>query len=145
LTLRALLSAPLLLGAWLARGPADLRHVNRQHAPRVVAVDVTVPTTTAPTTTVPPTTTTTAPVWVDPVTPTERAEWDKVNMCEEHGNWHVRGTYSGGLGISEANWYAYGGQRDFGDEWAASPDQQIVVAMRMQRYPPDQNGCTGAW
>jgi hypothetical protein len=83
--------------------------------------------------------------WADPVTPAERAEWSKVNMCEEHGNWHVHGTeFSGGLGISVSNWIAYGGQAEFGPEWAASPDEQIVIAMRMQPYPPDQNGCS-AW
>lgn len=92
------------------------------------------------------TTTTTAPTWIDPVTPSERAAWEKVNACEERGNWHVQGTvFSGGLGISESNWSSYGGQRDFGPEWAASADEQIVVAMRMQPDPPDQNGCTGAW
>ena len=120
---------------------------------RALAVPVTTAAPAAPTTTLPPlpppttaATTTTAPSWVDPVTPAERAAWDKVNICEEGGNWHVHGSvYSGGLGISETNWVVYGGQRDFGAEWAASPDQQIVVAMRMQRYPPDQNGCTGAW
>ena len=102
------------------------------------------PTTTTTATAV--TTTTSSPGWADPVTPAERAAWYRVNACEEAGNWHVRGTvYSGGLGISETNWYAYGGQRDFGDEWAASPDEQIVVAMRIDPYPPDQNGCTGGW
>ena len=83
--------------------------------------------------------------WVDPVTSEERAAWSKVNMCEERGNWHVQGTdFSGGLGISESNWISYGGQAAFGPEWAASPDEQIVIAMRMQPNPPDQNGCT-AW
>ena len=101
-----------------------------------------------PTTTsaAPTATTTTSPTWADPVTAAERAAWYRVNACEEAGYWHVRGTvYSGGLGISEANWYAYGGQRDFGAEWAATPDEQIVVAMRIDPHPPDQYGCTGAW
>ena len=138
------------LGLVLPHGPAGAA-MTAQHRVHALSVPVTVVTPTAPTTTLPPlppptTTTTTAPTWVDPVTAAERAAWDRVNICEEGGNWHVHGTvYSGGLGISETNWVIYGGQRDFGAEWAASPDQQIVVAMRMQRYPPDQNGCTGAW
>ena len=33
------------------------------------------------------------------------AAWDRVNMCEEGGNWHVDGSaFSGGLGMSRANW-----------------------------------------
>ena len=109
-------------------------------------VPTTQPTTTTTTSAPPSTTTTTSPGWADPVTPAERAAWYRVNACEEAGNWHVQGTvYSGGLGISETNWYAYGGQSAFGNEWAATPDEQIVIAMRIDPYPPDQNGCAGGW
>jgi len=74
------------------------------------------------------------------------AMWDRVNVCEEGGDWHVQGAvYSGGLGISEANWRAFGGERDFGPEWGATPQQQVIVAERIQPYPPDQNGCEGSW
>jgi hypothetical protein len=82
------------------------------------------------------------------VTDAQRAAWSKVNVCEEGGNWHVQGSmYQGGLGISVTNWVAYGGLRDFGPEWAASPDQQIIVAMRIEGngYVPDQYGCSGGW
>ena len=49
---------------------------------------------------------------VDTVTPDQRAAWERVAMCEEGGNWHADGsTFSGGLGISRANWVAYGGRR----------------------------------
>ncbi|HZU79709.1 MAG TPA: transglycosylase family protein, partial [Acidimicrobiales bacterium] len=114
--------------------------------PTLLAQALTVPPAPPPPPPPPPTTTTSAPSWADPVTEEERVEWSRVNMCEENGNWHVRGSaYSGGLGISEANWVRYGGQRDFGPEWAATPDEQIVVAMRIQPYPPDQHGCTGGW
>ncbi len=72
--------------------------------------------------------------------------------CEEgsrtYGDaaWHTRGTtYSGGLGISEANWAAFGGQADFGDEWVATPDEQVIVALRIQTDAPDQSGCEGSW
>jgi len=81
------------------------------------------------------------------VTPAEFAAWSKVNACEEGaGNWHQRGpVYSGGLGISETNWVVYFGQRDFGDEASATPDQQIMVAERIQPNPPDQNDTCAAW
>jgi hypothetical protein len=85
------------------------------------------------------------PAW-DTVTPLERAAWERVAMCEEGGNWHADGpTYAGGLGISRANWAAFGGLRDFGNEASASEDAQILVAMRIQTNPPDQSGCTGSW
>lgn len=75
------------------------------------------------------------------------AAWSKVNQCEENGNWHIDGaSYQGGLGISLTNWDAYGGQRDFGPEWAASPEEQVVIAMRISPdWVPDVEGCTGAW
>jgi hypothetical protein len=77
------------------------------------------------------------------VTPEERAEWDRVNVCEEGGNWHVEGAvYSGGLGISNENWIAYGGRQFSSSAAFATPDEQIVVAMRIQSYAPDQGGCS---
>jgi len=48
----------------------------------------------------------------------------------------------GGLGISRANWAAYGGLAFAAEGSAATEDQQIIVAMRIQPSPPDQNGCT---
>lgn len=66
-------------------------------------------------------------------------------MCEEGGNWHAEGAlYSGGLGISRVNWVAYGGLEFAPDGAQASPDAQIMVAERIQSYPPDQSGCA-AW
>jgi hypothetical protein len=70
--------------------------------------------------------------------------WSRVNTCEESGDWHTSGAeYSGGLGISTVNWDAYGGST-FGPESLATPDEQIVIAERIQAYPPDQSGCA-AW
>lgn len=80
------------------------------------------------------------------VTPKEFAEWSKVNVCEEGGNWHVKGTeYSGGLGISNVNWIHYGGEFFSQSAADATPDEQIVIARRIQPNPPDQNGCDGGW
>jgi resuscitation-promoting factor RpfA len=81
---------------------------------------------------------------VDTVTPEQRAAWERVAMCEESGNWQADGgRFSGGLGISRANWIAYGGG-EFAPEGAmASEDQQIMVAERIQSSAPDQYGCHG--
>jgi len=154
--------APMFAGLWLGHVGHATPHArprpvaarlmgarSLEYLPPVDRADVLVSATAPTTTTTAPaatTTTTPSPGWADPVTPAERAAWYRVNACEEDGNWHVRGTvYSGGLGISEANWYAYGGEEAFGAEWAATPDEQIVIAMRIDPHPPDQNGCTGGW
>ena len=80
------------------------------------------------------------------VSPAEFRAWKKVNICEEGGDWHVSGSkYSGGLGISNVNWVAYGGRRFAPTAATATPAEQIVVAERIQPNPPDQHGCTGAW
>jgi hypothetical protein len=81
------------------------------------------------------------------VTNEEFREWSKVNVCEEGGNWHVRGSeFSGGLGISDENWIKYGGQEFAQSAADATPYEQILVAMRIQKDPPDQNGCQpGGW
>jgi hypothetical protein len=80
----------------------------------------------------------------DTVTPDQRAAWERVAMCEEGGDWSADGgRFSGGLGISRANWIAYGGG-EFAPEGAmATEDQQIMVAERIQSTAPDQDGCRG--
>ncbi|HAM02169.1 MAG TPA: hypothetical protein DCQ30_08065 [Acidimicrobiaceae bacterium] len=151
-----LLAGPVLASVWLAQAAPHSFVLSRQHAPRHhtasqgsgAVVLLAFLSNTANAASPPPhpaPSATASNQWVDPVTPEERAAWSRVNMCEERGNWHVQGTeFSGGLGISESNWISYGGQAAFGPEWAASPDEQIVIAMRMQPNAPDQNGCT-AW
>ena len=91
-------------------------------------------------------------VWPEPVIPPAiMAKWAKVNICETGGNWHTRGPiYSGGLGILEVNWMAYGGWK-FGAEYAATPAEQVYIAIKIQAahgyadYVPDQYGCSGGW
>ena len=85
------------------------------------------------------------------IPPAIMAKWAKVNICETGGNWHTRGPiYSGGLGILEVNWMAYGGWK-FGAEYAATPAEQVFIAMKIQTakgyagYVPDQNGCGHGW
>ena len=132
--------ATMALGACAVHRPT----AHRAHAAaiRPPPTPTTVPASSSPPPVAAPAPATSTASWPDPVSIAERAAWTKVADCEEGGNWHVQGpVYSGGLGISEQNWIAYGGQRDFGPEWGASEDQQIVVAMRIQPDPPDQYGC----
>ncbi len=84
-----------------------------------------------------------APGPVDTVTPTQRAEWDHVATCEEGGDWQADGPrFSGGLGITRSNWDSYGGLQYAPEAAEATPDEQIMVAERIQAYPPDQDGCS---
>ena len=85
------------------------------------------------------------------IAPVVMAKWAKVNICETGGDWHTRGPiYSGGLGILEVNWMAYGGWK-FGAEYVATPAEQVFIAMKIQAdkgyagYVPDQNGCGHGW
>jgi hypothetical protein len=81
---------------------------------------------------------------VDTVTPEQRAEWSRVAMCEEGGDWASDGSrFSGGLGITRANWAAYGGEEYAPEGAMATEDEQIMVAERIQFDPPDQYGCSG--
>ena len=64
-------------------------------------------------------------------------------MCEEGGNWQADGSrFSGGLGITRANWAGYGGLQYAPEAAEATPDEQIMVAERIQSSPPDQGGCS---
>ena len=84
-----------------------------------------------------------APGPVDTVTPAQRAAWDRVALCEEGGNWQANGPrFSGGLGITRSNWASYGGLQYAPEAAEATPDQQIMVAERIQSSPPDQGGCS---
>jgi hypothetical protein len=80
----------------------------------------------------------------DTVTPYQREAWQQVADCEEGGDWSFNGPiFDGGLGISRANWIAYGGEQFAPEAAMASEDQQIMVAERIQAEPPDQDGCSG--
>lgn len=78
------------------------------------------------------------------------AQWQKVAVCEEGGNWRVRGSlYSGGLGITNHNWTYFSRGLGFPASAAdAAPWQQVIVAERIEGgsgYVPDQKGCGGSW
>jgi len=85
------------------------------------------------------------------IAPAVMEQWAKVAQCETGSNWHTRGSiYSGGLGILEINWMAYGGWI-FGAEYSATPAEQVFIAIKIQRlnglgnYVPDQNDCGHGW
>ncbi|MEI6700746.1 MAG: transglycosylase family protein [Actinomycetota bacterium] len=85
------------------------------------------------------------PLAVTMLTKRDFEQWGRVNICEESGDWHVIGSkFSGGLGISNVNWIAYGGRQFAWNGAYATPAEQIVVAKRIQQNPPDQFGCA-AW
>jgi Transglycosylase-like domain len=80
----------------------------------------------------------------DTVTPSERAAWERVAVCEEGGNWSAdNGRFSGGLGITRTNWIAYGGGAYAPEGAMATEDEQIMVAEHIQASAPDQYGCHG--
>jgi hypothetical protein len=104
----------------------------------------------APVATTAPSTTTTMATTTTQSAPPEASvnrdlyfAWTKVAVCEE-GGWVGRSgdAYPNSLGITAANWYAFGGGSD------VSPEAQIIVAERFRASIgmdiPDQNGCA-AW
>jgi len=80
------------------------------------------------------------------VTPADEEAWKKVSICEEGGNWSYQGNvYSGGLGMLNSTWIAYGGLQYAPNAGLATTDEQIAIAKQIQVNPPDQNGCSGSW
>ena len=74
--------------------------------------------------------------------------WEKVAICEMGGNWEYVGPYySGGLGITNHNWIAYGGLKFAKNAGLATPEEQVTVARAIEGsgYVPDQNGCGQGW
>jgi len=69
--------------------------------------------------------------------------WDEIARCETGGNWSMVGpTYSGGLGIYNGTWNAFGGQQFASNPGYATREQQIVVAERIRaRYGFGAWGC----
>jgi uncharacterized protein YabE (DUF348 family) len=69
--------------------------------------------------------------------------WDEIAKCETGGNWSMVGkTYSGGLGIYNGTWNAFGGQQFASNPGLATREQQIVVAERIRaRYGFGAWGC----
>jgi hypothetical protein len=71
-----------------------------------------------------------------------RAEWQSVAICEVGGNWAMTGPVFSGIGFSNATWSAFGGRHYARLAGQATPDQQILIGMRVTHgWVPDQNGC----
>jgi len=73
------------------------------------------------------------------------AEWQRVAICEEGGNWkHFSYWYPNALGIDRPNWIQFGGSVTK----VSSKITQILVAERFIKHyamsVPDQYGCH-AW
>jgi hypothetical protein len=71
------------------------------------------------------------------------AVWDRLAQCETGGNWGLRGArFSGGLGIFNGTWDAFGGREFASNAGMATRDQQITVAERIRaRYGYTGWGC----
>jgi resuscitation-promoting factor RpfB len=69
--------------------------------------------------------------------------WEEIAQCETGGNWSMVGsTYSGGLGIYNGTWNAFGGQQFASNPGYATREQQIIVAERIRaRYGFGAWGC----
>jgi resuscitation-promoting factor RpfB len=60
--------------------------------------------------------------------------WDRIAACETGGNWGFIGpSFSGGLGFYNGTWDAYGGRKYAPNAGLATREQQILVAMEIQR------------
>lgn len=57
--------------------------------------------------------------------------WHRMAACETSGDWANGGQYSGGLGIYQPSWIAWGGIEFALTAGAATPAQQIIVANRI--------------
>ncbi len=69
--------------------------------------------------------------------------WDAIANCETGGNWAMQGPlYSGGTGIYNGTWNAFGGQQFGANAGQATREQQIIVAERIRaRYGFSAWGC----
>ena len=82
--------------------------------------------------------------------PSDYYAWSRVAVCES-GGWRVLGpAYPDSLGITAANYRAFGGHAFRpGPVSVAGRIEQIRVADRLIRHygisVPDQSGCNGSW
>lgn len=86
------------------------------------------------------------------VSPAVMAEWAKVATCETGSNWSMQGSmYSGGIGMMNSTWQAYGGTQFAPNAGLATPEQQVYIAVRIEAesgqagYVPDQGGYCASW
>jgi len=72
-----------------------------------------------------------------------RHEWQRVAICEVSGDWDMVGPVYSGIGFANGTWSQFGGRRYAPLAGEASPDQQILIGMRVTHgQVPDQDGCS---
>lgn len=67
----------------------------------------------------------------NPQSPAPDAFWNRMAQCVSGAKWDAGGGNAGGLGISAANWNAWGGAGFAASAGAATREQQIAVANRI--------------
>jgi hypothetical protein len=78
----------------------------------------------------------------DEVTPTLEAEWQRVAVCEEGGDWSYVGPVYSGIGFLNTTWDSEGGLAYAPNAGEATEDEQITIGMRITGgYVPDQGYC----
>ena len=72
--------------------------------------------------------------------------WDAVAVCEE-GGWGRYGfpAYPDSLGITAANWAAWGGGTDLSPAAQAAVGARGEASFGTPQFVPDQDGCAGSW
>ncbi len=70
------------------------------------------------------------------------SKWERVAICEVSGHWNMEGPIYSGIGFLNANWQHFGGTYFGPLAGDATPEQQVVIAMRITKtWIPDQYGC----
>ena len=59
--------------------------------------------------------------------------WDSLAQCESNGRWHIDAYHDGGLQFLPSTWTAYGGSQYARYAWQATREQQIDIAIKVQR------------
>ncbi len=71
------------------------------------------------------------------------SKWQRVAVCEVNGRWSMEGPIYSGIGFLNFNWQQFGGTHFGPLAGDATPEQQVLIAMRITKtWIPDQYGCS---
>jgi hypothetical protein len=71
------------------------------------------------------------------------SKWERVAVCEVNGRWSMEGPVYSGIGFLNVNWRSFGGTHFGALAGDATPEQQVLIAMRITKtWIPDQYGCS---
>ncbi|MBU6495731.1 MAG: transglycosylase family protein [Acidobacteria bacterium] len=71
------------------------------------------------------------------------SKWERVAVCEVNGHWNMEGPVYSGIGFLNINWQSFGGTHFGALAGDATPEQQVLIAMRITKtWIPDQYGCS---